>query len=295
MGLTLPPRFPFVKETKVRIGRVKHRGGYMEENVKSTVEVVKGIVEAVPIYKDLCQPAIQEIGKGLHTLSKVINIALLPLSKKIWEYEKIEKEFKKDLEVKLNDVPEENIVTPNPRVAGPLIESLKYTAQEDELREMYTNLLASSMNKNKNEDVHPSFVEIIKQLLPDEAKLIREISDYDVGTRGIHALLGIKILLGDKQGEIIHFSKFCKFYNSKTIENKPKIPLYLENLERLKLIEIPTGRSLTEKDIYYKPLENHALIIQELENLSAQGKKTKFENGYLQLTEFGKSFVKVCI
>jgi abortive infection alpha-like protein len=264
----------------------------MEGNIKSTTEVVKGIVDSVPIYKDLCQPAIQEVGKGLHTLSKIINMALLPLSKKIWEYEKIEKEFKKNLEVKLSGIPQENIMTPDPRVAGPLIESLKYTAQEDELREMYTNLLASSMNKKKNNDVHPSFVEIIKQLLSDEAKLIKEISDSNDGT---HGLLSIKILEVDKEGWTIHRSKFCKFYDSKTIENKSKISLYLENLERLKLIEIPNNTLLTDKKFYYEPLENHILITQELEELSAKGKKTEFENGYLQLTEFGKSFVKVCI
>ncbi|OQY41912.1 MAG: hypothetical protein B6227_03805 [Fusobacteriia bacterium 4572_74] len=57
------------------------------------------------------------------------------------------------------------------------------------------------------------------------------------------------------------------------IENKLKIPLYLENLERLKLIEIPNGSFLTDKEKRYKPLENHKLITQELKKLSTNGKK----------------------
>lgn len=264
----------------------------MGENIKDTAEVVKGIVDSVPIYKDLCQPAIQEVGKGLHTLSKTIHIALAPVSAMVWGFEKIKEKVNNDLEVKLSDIPQENIITPNPRVAGPLIESLKYTAHEDDLREMYTNLLASSMNKNKNNDVHPSFVEIIKQLLPDEAKLIKEIFNSNDGT---HGLLGINTSLEGEQGEVTHLSKFCKFYDSELIENQLKIPLYLENLERLKLIEIPNGSFLTDKEKHYKPLENHRLITQELEKLSAIGKKTEFKNEYLQLTKFGKSFVKVCI
>jgi len=52
-----------------------------------------------------------------------------------------------------------------------------------------------------------------------------------------------------------------------------KIPLYLENLERLKLIEIPNGSFLTDKEKRYKPLENHKLITQELKKLSTNGKK----------------------
>lgn len=264
----------------------------MGENIKDTAEVVKGIVEAVPIYEDLCQPAVQEVGKGLHTLSKTIHIVLAPVSAMVWGFERIKEKVNNDLEKKLKNVPVEDIVTPDPRVAGPLMESLKYTAQEDDLREMYTNLLASSMNKNKNNDVHPSFVEIIKQLLSDEAKLIKEISNSNGGT---HGLLGIKVLVEGKKGWTIHVSKFCKFYDSQTIENKSKIPLYLENLERLKLIEIPKGDSLINKDFHYKPLENHRLITQELKKLSASGKKTEFKNEYLGLTEFGRSFVKVCI
>lgn len=264
----------------------------MGRNIKDTAEVVKGIVEAVPVYEDLCQPAIQEVGKGLHTLSKTIHIALAPVSAMVWAFEKIKEKVNTDLEKKLKDIPEEDIVTPDPRVAGPLIESLKFTAQEDELREMYTNLLASSMNKKKNNEVHPSYVEIIKQLLPDEAKLIKEISNSNGGT---HGLLGIRVLVEGGNSGTTYVSKFCKFYDSKTIENKFKIPLYLENLERLKLIEIPTGKSLTNKEVHYKSLENHRLINKELEELSAKGEKTRFENEYLQLTEFGKSFVKVCI
>ena len=47
----------------------------------------------------------------------------------------------------------------------------------EELRNMYANLLAASMLKDEKENAHPSFVEIIKQLSPDEAKLLKKISE----------------------------------------------------------------------------------------------------------------------
>ncbi|OQY41911.1 MAG: hypothetical protein B6227_03800 [Fusobacteriia bacterium 4572_74] len=59
--------------------------------------------------------------------------------------------------------------------------------------------------------MHPSFVEIIKQLLPDEAKLIKEISNSNGET---HGLLGIRVLVENGKGGTIHISKFCKFYDS---------------------------------------------------------------------------------
>ena len=63
---------------------------------------------------------------------------------------------------------------------GPAIESLKYTIQDDELRDLFEKLLVSTLDNRKQ--VFPSFVEIIRQLSPDEAKLLKElkeeISDY---------------------------------------------------------------------------------------------------------------------
>jgi len=48
-------------------------------NVRDTAEAVKGIVEAVPIYQDLAQPAVHELGKGLQTAAKTVHIALAPV------------------------------------------------------------------------------------------------------------------------------------------------------------------------------------------------------------------------
>lgn len=71
--------------------------------IKDTADSVRGIVEAVPVYEDLLQPAAQELGKGLQTLSKTINIALSPISGLVWGYEQIkgyiQPALEKDLKV----------------------------------------------------------------------------------------------------------------------------------------------------------------------------------------------------
>ncbi len=259
--------------------------------IKDTAEAIKGIVEAVPIYQDLAQPAIKEFGKGLHTLSKTIHIALAPVAAMVWGYEKIKEKVNKDLETKLENVPKESIVPPNPRVAGPLIESLKYTAQDDKLREMYTSLLASSMNKEKRNEVHPSFVEIIRQLQPDEAKLLHELS---LAPDNSIALLNLRVLL--KQGggkDCVEY--FSKLHNSQKIENKGKIPTYIENLERLKLVRVPASRHLVNHDVYYKPLKGDPYILNYTNYLKSIDNPYEFTEGYLELTNFGKDFIKVCI
>jgi len=67
---------------------------------------------------------------------------------------------------KLKDIPVEKLVPPEPNIAVPSYEALRYSLDIEELREIYTNLLASSMNTDTKDYTHPASVEIIKQLSP---------------------------------------------------------------------------------------------------------------------------------
>lgn len=144
-----------------------------ENKIRDAADAVKGIVEAVPIYQDTLQPASKEVGTALQTVAKAIHMALAPLSAMVWGYEKISDYLEKSLTEKLKGVPPERIVTPNPAIAGPALESLRYTAQEQELRQLYANLLASSMDSKTADVSHPAFVEVIRQMTPDEARLAK--------------------------------------------------------------------------------------------------------------------------
>jgi hypothetical protein len=77
-------------------------------NIKDTVEVVKGLAEAIPVYEDILQPAAREVGRGIQTLSKTIHIALAPIATLVWGYEKISSYVVSSLEQKLQNVPKEN-------------------------------------------------------------------------------------------------------------------------------------------------------------------------------------------
>ena len=77
------------------------------------------------------------------------------------------------LELKLEKVSPELIEAPEPYIAVPAVQYISYCMNNEELRNMYANLLANSMNKVVKDGVHPGFVEIIKQLSPDEAKFLK--------------------------------------------------------------------------------------------------------------------------
>lgn len=135
-----------------------------ENKIRDAADAIKGIVEAVPVYQDVVQPAAKEIGTALQTVAKTVHVALAPVSGLVWGFEQIRDWLQKTLTEKLKDVPPEEIVSPRVAIAGPTIEALRFVADEPILRELYANLLAASMSSQRRDKVHPAFVDIIKQL-----------------------------------------------------------------------------------------------------------------------------------
>jgi hypothetical protein len=153
-----------------------------EETIADTAKALKELAEAVPVYQDAVQPTAKnlgtalapaghEIGRAVTTATKAVNIVLAPLHVMVWGWEKIEQivlpELARRFEAKL-----QKLVTPKPSVAGPALEALRYAGSDPTLRDMYVNLLATSMDAETAHNAHPAFVEVIKQLTPDEAKLL---------------------------------------------------------------------------------------------------------------------------
>src|SRR5262245_737758 len=105
-----------------------------ENPVKSTVDAVTGLVQAVPIYEDALRPAAKELGKGLLVVAKTVNVALAPLGGLVWGYEKFREFVDTTLAEKLKNVPANQINTPPAHIAVPALEALRYTGDQAELR-----------------------------------------------------------------------------------------------------------------------------------------------------------------
>ena len=143
-----------------------------ESKIEGTVNAVKGLVEAVPIYQDAIQPAAKEIGTALQTVAKSVHILLAPVAGLVWGYDKIKDFVTMRVAEKLKEVPPARLRSPEPSVAGPVLEALRYSGHTPELREMYATLLASAMDRNFDERVRVAFVEIIRQLEVTDAHIL---------------------------------------------------------------------------------------------------------------------------
>lgn len=252
-----------------------------ESNVKTTIDAVTGLVKAVPIYDDAIQPAAKQIGKSLETVTKLVNIALLPLKGVVWGYDQIESWINTRVAEKLKNVDADKIVTPNLQIAGPAVEALKYAGQDENLRELFANLLATAMNKETLKKAHPGYVDIIKNLVSDEASLLKLFINTD--------LVEYYIVEVESANEHVIYM----FYQSKpvrqTIEElgyPEMIPSYFDNLVRLGLLEIKEVTSHI-RGPYNMPKE----LINFLIELSEKNRQMNLTAKSARLTTFGTLFV----
>lgn len=82
--------------------------------------------------------------------------------------------FKESLEHSINSIPESKRTEPSLQVTAQALENSKYCISSKELRNLFVNLISGSMNSDYEPYVHPSFGEIIKQMSPIDAQLLRE-------------------------------------------------------------------------------------------------------------------------
>lgn len=262
-------------------------------DMKSVEELTHNLGEAVKtipeLYHDGIQPAVQETGKTLALIPRSINAALAGLQQWIAHREYNVEETKKLLAIKLEKVGADKIVPPEPYIAVPAIQALSYSMNSDVLRNMYANLLATSMNIDQKWNVHPSFVEVIKQLSPDEAKILNFL------TNDSYPIIDLKLVRpGGK------FSIILKNYTNiadNICEHPDKIFSYLDNLKRLELIEISFDSYIANESVY-KQLENHPNVKKVQDSgIKKMDKEDRweFDRKYFQLTQYGRDFKDVCV
>lgn len=234
-------------------------------------------------------PVAEKVGD---TLSSVWDIVFggidIYAKKKGFIREQALNDFKNTLDQKASSVPPEKLVEPDLHIVGPTLEASKYYFENETLREMFANLLGSSMNSDYKSKTHPSFVEIIKQLSPDEARMLKNMSH----SRS-HPAIGIKYSV--ERGTYKNFlDDFSLLPYSSGCSNPENGRAYLKNLDRLGLIEIERGVYLTD-DYWYADLINHPFIQKQVEFLNSEKQTYEFKRHTFRLSELGYIFVEICI
>lgn len=256
---------------------------------KALIEVVKE--RSKDIYNDGLKPATQEGGEALQAVVGLFNnVVLYPIKKANITFKYKLSQFEDDMKLRINKIPKEKLIEPPLTISGPTFESLKYTCDTKELREMYLNLLCSSMNIDTVEFSHPSYVDIIKQMSPLDANVFNKIVKKNDNIPCARVTIGFENKFYVDAMPKIFVPELLDSYNPSLISSS------IENLCRLGLI---THYENGITAFNYDEFKEHYYVISQFEKYkdfdTEHELKVVVEGETLRINDFGKNFAKVCL
>ncbi|QUG41291.1 DUF4393 domain-containing protein [Psychrobacillus sp. INOP01] len=245
------------------------------------------------VYPDVAQPGLKKVGQSLETVLELCNTILLPLklvnsNANVFFNHHMEKYRKK-----MEDIPEEELTVVHPSIGLKILDELLTVTNED-VSDLFVNLLTSASTKSGAKYAHPSFVEVIKNLGEDEAKIIIDIFHKEKIVKYVYLMKEDPqhgdVPLKDKINDISKLTSLIFEENSQ---------FYMENLMKLGIIEDTSVYMLGEED-EFNSLEVLLKDNKEIyDNLIKQAQdKGEHKNLYISyrwgryiLNSYGESFV----
>lgn len=245
------------------------------------------------VYPDIAQPGLRKVGQSLETVLDLCNTILLPLklinsNANVFFNHHMEKYRKK-----MEDIPEEEVAIVHPSIGLKILDELLTVTNED-ISDLFVNLLTSASIKSEAKYAHPSFVEVLKCLSEDEAKIINDV--FHKG-RIVKYVYLKKRVPGNAdvplQGKVNDVSKLT------SLNFEENSQFYMENLMKLGIIEDTSVYLIDEIEEF----ESLAILLKDkksdyenqIKEAQAKGehKNLSISHGYGRfiLNSYGESFI----
>lgn len=231
----------------------------------------------------LTYPTAKTLGLAIDGLVSFICYPLLKA--RIFTQSKL-KQYQNETAAKINKIPDVNRDSSKLGLVVKAIEESQYQINEDDIRKMYVNLIASTVDNRKNSIVNPRLATVVSQFGIKEAKLMKEI--YLSDNRSLPT------------SEIWAFAKDLR-YNYKLsqryvfIHNKPTLQYHssIDILKSLGVINATNKRILTtgNSEQNYKIMKD---IIQaskdykSMKDVLNENEYLEYMPSYITLTDFGR-------
>lgn len=259
----------------------------MEEEIKNTTEVAKNASELVTNFYSDIRPIVQPVAK---CIGAVLDLAVSPV---LYYSQKAQANLKHRLDQyqkKLENVKEEDRCEVHPEIGVPIMQVLHYTTNDD-IAEMFTNLLASASITSMAGSAHPAFVEIIKQMSPDEAKIVQylkngeEIPYISLRVNSSEPIEGFDLVV----------VKAVAINADVEMMYPENVQIYISNLLSLGIIADSGDLQLADGSYYDKVIKYHHLDEMRAKYETSHGAdNVDYDKGYYHVTEIGKLFIDAC-
>jgi len=258
---------------------------------KDSVSLVAEVIKAAGDNPQVKEAA-GNLGQTAVTLTKTINNVLVPLAAINFAFDKARAyfsgKFQQEIAEKTENIPPEHIVEPKASIAGPTLQGLAFTHEEANLKEMYLNLLVTAMDGRSASSAHPAFVEIIKQLDSEDARLVRGV----LRSTGSIPIVQIHRILKDGSYYLLvqHLLNLKDPEAGVPIEN-PQLPAMVDNWIRLGLVEVAYDKHISAPGTY-EWADKRPEFLRLSQTPQPDEAKIVYKKGEMHRTELGKRFAK---
>ncbi|VGQ46778.1 DUF4393 domain-containing protein [Streptococcus pyogenes] len=201
-------------------------------------------------------------------------------------------DFKHKLAEEILQIATDKLKDPSLNILGPALEASKYHIKQETIRNMFARLIASDIGSSKENLVHSSFVEIIKQLSPLDAQNLSIIFNYkytDIPVANYYLTYknGRGMKLAHPDVFLLNPEQNMLDYNSSS----------LENLRRMGIIEILYNQSKHDEHQYSLLRNNNYLddIAKHTQSNDPNFQDIYVQPGITRLTYFGQDFCETCL
>lgn len=265
-------------------------------------EIIEGVTKEISkeVYTDLIQPVAKNVGSGLEIITSFFNnIALSPLKKFNIKYEQKIIAFQRQMEEKYNNISIENRVDPELHIVYPTMDALKYNILNDEVANMFCNLLVSDLDSKTQKNCSPAFIKIIEQLRPFDAIIYKTIVEL-LKSEDKLPICNIEFTLETDKTKKLNKNPLPK--NIVDVDlfkcDEYELSTSIEALVRLGLLTVTYEKWISNNQVYEK-LKNQKFVNVKLDEENSKD-ILKFEStvvlkGILYLSEFSLEFARVCL
>ena len=245
----------------------------------------------VEIYGDLARPGVRQVGKALESVVGFGNTILWPIT---WANERSRIALESNLEryrIRMEQVPQEKVVAVAPETGVPIAEKLAYV-RDEKLCDLYVQLLATASNTNTLGNAHPSFVNVINNLSPDEAKFLEFFTDNN---NALIYVLAHAVDSNDRKYDV-RSGALVPGAITEELTFPENLDAYLSNLAGLGLLAMRDDRRLHDRGAYEQIETVYRLdfLAQIAKDPKLKDRQLKFVNGVIYLTSFGENFIQAC-
>lgn len=222
---------------------------------------------------------------------------------------------KEELKTRLDQIPKSQLRQPPTYMVASIMPNLVVYADYEYLRKMFINLLASSMDSEKETTAHPSFNEIIKNLSPLDAKILTSeifqndsfpVYDfrYQKDTIARIVVKGCPLDFFSPTTGVPLIKNFINVLDQLPIEEISQIDASIENLRYLGVIEVEDDRHWTSSQLYERDISAVETIKEKLEEIvRTKGSKVDGVSNPVvavrpkcgRITIRGRNFLNTCL